>query len=729
MYESELYLNDRTKIKKLNEDFYKERSYKHKVAAKIENTKSYQRPNKDNSITENLFKQKLDEIKQKNIFILKHNFILTERHSCLTDLNSLKETCLKEMFVNKIHLGHYLECETICDPYYTTGIHLLIKDKNGDIEQLALYNYESKSCDVDPKFIIPIGTKLSIKEPHLQLFSLDDNDFVIRVDSPTDVVINSYPESNKTIDELIKQGDRAFENSNFHTSFISYSQVIQESKDCNIYLKRCQVNLKLEKYYLAYLDSKHAIELDSNNEYAYYWAGRSNYQLRQFEKALDYFEKSLKINSNNKDTENEIVRTHKRLNEAKNGTYNFKELYEQYFKRENLYLDVADYFSNQMKITNIENKSKGVVAIDFIKKGTLLLANKAASAVFYNNKDFRLKSYNTIDCFNKKYKTRNESENITNLAYKIQDDPVFANKIYSLFGGCAFDRENIEHHMIDIKRIEEILKFNSFSIENPFEELDIIRLDNEMKNFKYFNNINYAEFEDDDNFEEEASIDEDSMQLDLASIDFDSSVYKNLVDLQIKLDNLNNQSGLWYLSSYFNHSCLANCNVRTIGDVQFFYSQKDIEIGEELTIRYFPPEWNYSEKIEHTLAVYGFKCDCKLCILDEQDLMRITREKLLNQIETKCLHVTGHRITVSESFTDMHKIKSTYLKRSEYQFQLVPVLQILAGKYRDIHKYKMSAQFHQEIFDILKDYNDFRAISLLKEIFYDYENCFLTEVY
>ena len=138
---------------------------------------------------------------------------------------------------------------------------------------------------------------------------------------------------------------------------------------------------------------------------------------------------------------------------------------------------------------------------------------------------------------------------------------------------------------------------------------------------------------------------------------------------------------------------------------------------------------NYSEKIEHTLAVYGFKCDCKLCILDEQDLMRITREKLLNQIETKCLHVTGHRITVSETFTDVHKIKSTYLKRPEYQFQLVPVLQILAGKYRDIHKYKMSAQFHQEIFDILKDYNDFRAISLLKEIFYDYENCFLTEVY
>ena len=141
------------------------------------------------------------------------------------------------MFVNKIHLGHYVECETICDPYYTTGIHLLIKDKNGDIEQLALYNYESKSYDVDPKFIIPIGTKLSIKEPHLQLFSLDDNDFVIRVDSPTDVVINSYPESNKTIDELIKQGDKAFENSNFHTAFISYSQVIQKSKDCNIYLK------------------------------------------------------------------------------------------------------------------------------------------------------------------------------------------------------------------------------------------------------------------------------------------------------------------------------------------------------------------------------------------------------------------------------------------------------------------------------------------------------------
>ena len=71
---------------------------------------------------------------------------------------------------------------------------LLIKDLKGDVEVLVLYNYETKSVHKDSKFIWPIDIQLIIKEPYMQLFGLeeDETDFGIRVDSPTDVVVQSY---------------------------------------------------------------------------------------------------------------------------------------------------------------------------------------------------------------------------------------------------------------------------------------------------------------------------------------------------------------------------------------------------------------------------------------------------------------------------------------------------------------------------------------------------------
>lgn len=82
-----------------------------------------------------------------------------------------------------------IEFKTIANPFYASGMHLLVQDINGEYENLVLYNYESISYNVEPKVLIPIGTRLIINEPHLQMFSLNENDFGITVDSPTD----SYP--------------------------------------------------------------------------------------------------------------------------------------------------------------------------------------------------------------------------------------------------------------------------------------------------------------------------------------------------------------------------------------------------------------------------------------------------------------------------------------------------------------------------------------------------------
>ncbi len=434
---SKAYLNDKLKLKKFKEKLRTEEITNRKLADKIKSIKPYKRPNKSNSLTEQKFKQQYQKEKEnheKSEFILKTNYVTTERNSCLINISSLKSINLKDMMVNKMHYGHVLECKTIADPFYVSGMNLLIQDSNGDIENLIVYNYETKSIDIDPKFLIPIGTRLLIKEPHLQHFGLEDDNFGIRVDSPTDIVIQSYPDvdSNKSVEELIEEGNKAFGKSYLYPAIRFYSQAIEKSNKTSsrAYLNRSQAYLRLEKNYSAFQDAQQAAKLDKNNDKAYFRIGKSAYLLRKFEIALESYETCFKLNPKNTEVEIEIKKTKERINESKTGNYNFQALYEQFFKRENLYMDIAEYKSNKTTVTDIKNKSKGVVATESIKKGTLLLASKAASAVFHTKVDYRKKSFNTVHCNLGSYNTKNESENISNLIYKMQDDPDLADQIY-----------------------------------------------------------------------------------------------------------------------------------------------------------------------------------------------------------------------------------------------------------------------------------------------------------
>ena len=138
----------------------------------------------------------------------------------------------------------------------------------------------------------------------------------------------------------------------------------------------------------------------------------------------------------------------------------------------------------------------------------------------------RVKGYTKIDYYDGSYNTRQESENITNLAYKMQDDPELAEKIYSLFGGPEFSRESLPHPIIDMKRIEAIHEYNSFQIQNSLESLQVIELNKQLKAFKHFNETDFREF-------------------DLTSVGFDEEDFVNLARLQVKINNLDKQCGLW----------------------------------------------------------------------------------------------------------------------------------------------------------------------------------------
>jgi hypothetical protein len=119
--------------------------------------------------------------------------ITVNRHSCLKNPNDLEPILLRQMKVNNIHEGKYLECYVLSRPYLVEGgaVHYLITDtEEKELEFLSIYNLNFdlrvKNAE-DTRQILTQGSRLIIKEPYLKFVSVK-GDFVLRVDSPTDVV-------------------------------------------------------------------------------------------------------------------------------------------------------------------------------------------------------------------------------------------------------------------------------------------------------------------------------------------------------------------------------------------------------------------------------------------------------------------------------------------------------------------------------------------------------------
>ena len=214
-------------------------------------------------------------------------------------------------------------------------------------------------------------------------------------------------------------------------------------------------------------------------------------------------------------------------------------------------MDVADYKSSHIEVVDIENKSKGVVAQEFIKKGTLLQASKALAATFHNAVDWNKKAFtNTVYLSQNRYNTGNESETLACLVSKMRDDPNVSGQVYALYAGPDHDRSPLAHGLIDIERVEAIYSFNSFQIKNNLELLDLMDMESRVKELdKHLDEV------------------DDLNEVDLSLLSVESDEYKKLQTLQIKYNNLNRQCGLWHFSAYFNHSCISNVSLNTIGSV------------------------------------------------------------------------------------------------------------------------------------------------------------------
>ena len=189
------------------------------------NVSTFKRPKKEAPPTISRHLQLADTVRlnhlRRNLWSFRSSVITLQQHSSSKDLTELEPIALGEMSVNKTHFGRYLECKTIAEPYYVMGLHVIVEDQCGDIENVALYYFNSKSYDENPNDLLPNGSRIIIKEPCLLQSVCFSGGVYIRVDSPTNVIVlenDCLTNNNKSVEKLIEEGNSQIIIRQFHST-------------------------------------------------------------------------------------------------------------------------------------------------------------------------------------------------------------------------------------------------------------------------------------------------------------------------------------------------------------------------------------------------------------------------------------------------------------------------------------------------------------------------------
>uniref|UniRef100_A0A914Q0F3 SET domain-containing protein n=1 Tax=Panagrolaimus davidi TaxID=227884 RepID=A0A914Q0F3_9BILA len=130
------------------------------------------------------WQMKLESFQATDFANVTRSTVLSSALSSKQQLIKLSPTTLKEMKVPKIHFGKYLICKVVDVPLPLIGISTLVEDLNGDVEEMIIYNFSYNINDVS---WLKEGSILIIKEPRLR-YGLQGKAVSLRIDSPTDII-------------------------------------------------------------------------------------------------------------------------------------------------------------------------------------------------------------------------------------------------------------------------------------------------------------------------------------------------------------------------------------------------------------------------------------------------------------------------------------------------------------------------------------------------------------
>lgn len=195
-------------------------------------------------------------------------------------------------------------------------------------------------------------------------------------------------------------------------------------KSAKTYSNRAVAYLELEMFHEAFADATESARLEPS-EKAYYRAGRAAYSMRQYSVAAENFRKCLEINEKNARAREDLARSEERMRESSTGVYDMKRIINE-VKSGKMRLDVADYVASSVRVADVAGKSKGFVATEKIKRGTLVVASKAASIAYDSECKIKVMSPNF---YTKKMDQPAHNHNLSQVFFKLQHDPHLAKRV------------------------------------------------------------------------------------------------------------------------------------------------------------------------------------------------------------------------------------------------------------------------------------------------------------
>lgn len=491
------------------------------------------------------------------------------------------------------------------------------------------------------KDLLDTGSEFVIKEPFYTLNT--DNEAVIRINHPSDLVVTTFsedPESWRdgykiaeadaavTPEQCKEKGNAALGKQQLSLAHAYYTRGIAAADakadpastlSQDIRRNRAHVNLLLQRYDEAKADALASLtkggseEQQSLDSKAYFRAGSAAYALAEYEDAKGYFEEQDRLQPDNKTAKINVQRSSKRMEEREKGNHDMNKVVASLARTQGK-PDVASY-DGQTKVKKSPGAGRGLFAARDFKAGELIMCEKAFCIVSSKDKAAAVTAL-TVD-LDEDFTIRVFPAGLHRaVVQKLLDNPSQAAKVLALDSGAYTGlgekaTSSAEGPVVDTFQVQHIVQRNAFGLGPQSDDEDVS----------------------------------------------------------------NATTGLWARAAYLNHSCVANSVKDFAGDLMVVRAAQNIKAGEEITHSY-EETGDYDARMASLQRTWGFKCKCKLCKAEEKDSAEVrAKRKALEKEANEFVqsnNPSGARIIATTKAKRMKKaLEDTY---DEKRFKDLPKL-------------------------------------------------------
>ncbi|KAM0789928.1 hypothetical protein ACM66B_006768 [Microbotryomycetes sp. NB124-2] len=520
------------------------------------------------------------------------------KHWSDKSLKVLEPVTLGELRCNDVGAGKVLVCRVISKCTRTAAVQFIVESCDERVAPVHLHRWRISSvADLNDEFMI--GSYFGIKEPATR--QLSDDLFCIRIDCPSDLLRLSpsspllkdmmfkpmrLPVQHKTPVQYKDEGNQYVASNRYAAARESYSLGIDAASEDDPVLPALLVNralchLKLHHPGQAVSNCARAMRLDTlpaNLKTKCLWRqALGAFQMDRYEEALSLLSHAAKLEkpvSLSVSSLQDKVRSC--LEQRQSGSYDWPKLWEQAHSGVDILAEIAEYVDPAVEVRQVAGKGRGHVAVQPIKRGTLLLVQKPLAlgtkqsdrknlVVGANVMTESIDGYPSIDA-------------ISQVAYRwLDDDETYKRKVLSLSSEDVPPSSDCDHpppDSLDISRLEAIFVRNSFHVESLVDHPD----------------------------------------------------YSG--------DGIHAAIALYSTASMLNHSCIGNVTYSFILGLMFVRARRNISPGEELVDSYVQAGSTLDER-ERILAKHGFVCPCTLCFWDRRQHVsdRRAQQELQDRLE------------------------------------------------------------------------------------------------